>query len=115
VIDQGEVIANGTPEELKDQTGGRVLAVQPMEAERVPLVREVVAELTHAAPQVKGQLVTAPIADPAVLPAVVRRLDDAGVLVTELALRGSSLNEVFLTLTGHAAGNAEPSEEAREA
>jgi oleandomycin transport system ATP-binding protein len=40
------------------------------------------------------------VTDPGVLPAVVRRLDDAGVLVTELALRGSSLNEVFLNLTG---------------
>ena len=41
--------------------------------------------------------------DPAVLPAVVRRLDDAGVVLDELALRSSSLNEVFLTLTGHRA------------
>jgi oleandomycin transport system ATP-binding protein len=32
---------------------------------------------------------------------VVRRLDDAGVRVAELTLRGSSLDEVFLTLTGH--------------
>jgi oleandomycin transport system ATP-binding protein len=45
--------------------------------------------------------VTAPVVDPALLPAVVRRLDDAGVIVAELALRGSSLEEVFLTLTGH--------------
>jgi len=33
----------------------------------------------------------------------VRRLDDAGVLVAELTLRGSSLDEVFLSLTGHRA------------
>ena len=45
------------------------------------------------------------MADPAVLPAVVRRLDDAGVVIAELALRGSSLDEVFLSLTGHRAGN----------
>ena len=31
---------------------------------------------------------------------MVRRLDDAGVVLAELALRGSSLEEVFLTLTG---------------
>jgi oleandomycin transport system ATP-binding protein len=34
---------------------------------------------------------------------VVRRLDDAGVRVTELTLRSASLNEVFLSLTGHPA------------
>ena len=48
-------------------------------------------------------MVTVPVTDPAVMPAVVRRLDDAGVVVTELALRSSSLNEVFLSLTGHPA------------
>jgi oleandomycin transport system ATP-binding protein len=41
-----------------------------------------------------------PIGEPALLPAVVRRLDDAGIVITELALRGSSLDEVFLSLTG---------------
>ncbi len=45
---------------------------------------------------------TAPVADPELLPVVVRRLDDAGVVIAELALRSSSLEEVFLTLTGHA-------------
>ena len=46
---------------------------------------------------------TAPVTDPALLPAAVRRLDDAGVVITELTLRNSSLNEVFLSLTGHRA------------
>jgi oleandomycin transport system ATP-binding protein len=103
VIDHGEVIATGSPEGLKRATGGRTLAVQPQDAERLPLGRRLVAELTGADPQVRGQRVTAPAADPAVLPAVVRRLDEAGVLVAELELRLSSLNEVFLTLTGRPA------------
>ncbi|WP_059005978.1 ATP-binding cassette domain-containing protein [Streptomyces specialis] len=103
VIDRGEVIASGAPEELKARMGARTLAVRPMEADRVPLVRTVVTELTGSEATEKSGLVTARVADPAVLPAVVRRLDDAGVLVTELALRGSSLNEVFLTLTGRPA------------
>jgi oleandomycin transport system ATP-binding protein len=83
--------------------GARTLAVRPMDDDRMPLVRQVVAELVGAEPTVKGRLVTAPVTDPAVLPALVRRLDEAGVLVTELALRGSSLNDVFLTLTGRPA------------
>ena len=37
------------------------------------------------------------------MPAVVRRLDDEGIGVAELALRGSSLDEVFLSLTGRRA------------
>jgi oleandomycin transport system ATP-binding protein len=42
-----------------------------------------------------------------VLPAVVRRLDDEHISVGELALRSSSLDEVFLSLTGHRAEDDE--------
>ncbi|MGP4110741.1 ATP-binding cassette domain-containing protein [Streptomyces sp. 4N509B] len=101
VIDHGEVIATGTPEQLKAATGGRTLVVQPLDADRLPEVRGLVAELTGSEAQVEGARVTAPVADPTVLPAVVRRLDDAGVVAGELTLRGASLNEVFLSLTGH--------------
>jgi oleandomycin transport system ATP-binding protein len=59
--------------------------------------------------------VTATIGDPAVLPVVVRRLDDAGVVVTELALRNASLNEVFLSLTGRPADETADAAEAADA
>jgi oleandomycin transport system ATP-binding protein len=103
VIDHGRVIATGTPNELKTKTGSQTLAVRAEDEAHVPVVISVVGELAEVTPDVRGQLVTAPVTDPAVLPAVVRRLDDAGVVVTELTLRSSSLNEVFLSLTGHGA------------
>jgi oleandomycin transport system ATP-binding protein len=103
VVDHGRVIASGTPGELKAKTGAQTLAVRPEDERHLPVVTSVVGELAKVTPEVEGQLVTAAVTDPAVLPAVVRRLDDAGVVVTELALRSSSLNEVFLSLTGHPA------------
>ncbi|MDQ3664921.1 MAG: daunorubicin/doxorubicin resistance ABC transporter ATP-binding protein DrrA, partial [Actinomycetota bacterium] len=71
----------------------------------------VVRQLTGVDPEVQGQLVTAPVADPAVLPDAVRRLDDAGVVITELTLRSASLNEVFLSLTGRSAEQPEAAHE----
>ncbi|PZF83079.1 ATP-binding cassette domain-containing protein [Jiangella anatolica] len=100
VIDHGRVIAAGTPDELKAKTGSQTLVVRPEDDTKLPVVLSVVADLTKTTAEVDGPRVTAQVADPAVLPAVVRRLDDAGVLVTELTLRGASLNEVFLSLTG---------------
>jgi oleandomycin transport system ATP-binding protein len=100
VIDHGRVIASGAPDELKAKTGAQSLEVRPADAADLPTVVSVVGELTGTAPEVAGQLVTAPVQDPALLPAAVRRLDDAGVVIGELALRSSSLNEVFLSLTG---------------
>jgi oleandomycin transport system ATP-binding protein len=103
VIDHGRVIATGTPDELKAKTGGQSLAIRPADEADLPTVVSAVRELASVAPDVEGQLVTAPVVDPALLPAAVRRLDDAGVLIAELALRNSSLNEVFLSLTGRSA------------
>ena len=115
VIDDGRVIATGTPDELKAKTGARSLAVRPADQADVPTVISVVRELAGVAPEVSGQLVTAPVTDPALLPTVVRRLDNAGVVITELTLRNASLNEVFLSLTGHPAQETAQTEETERA
>jgi oleandomycin transport system ATP-binding protein len=100
VIDHGRVIATGTPGELKARAGALTLSVRPASAADVAAVAAVVAGFTHTEPEVRATTVTAPVGGDDVMPAVVRRLDDAGVRVAELSLRGSSLDEVFLSLTG---------------
>ena len=109
VVDHGTVIATGTPEELKARTGALTLAVRPSRPADVPAVTVVVAAITHAEPEVSNTTVTAPVSDERVMPAVVRRLDDEGIGVAELTLRGSSLDEVFLSLTGRRTEEAEGS------
>jgi oleandomycin transport system ATP-binding protein len=106
VIDHGRVIATGTPQQLKARTGAQTIAVRPADPVDLPTVVSVVGGFALATPEVRAGTVTAPVADPAVLPAVVRRLDDAGVLAEELTLRGSTLDEVFLSLTGQRAAPA---------
>ncbi|MGH3662839.1 MAG: ATP-binding cassette domain-containing protein [Micromonosporaceae bacterium] len=110
VIDHGAVIATGTPDELKAKTGAQTLAVRPADSGDLGTVVSVLGELAVSDPDVAGQMVTATVTDPAVLPAVVRRLDDADVTVAELALRSASLNEVFLSLTGRPTEAAETNE-----
>ncbi len=107
VIDHGKVIATGSPEELKARIGAQSLVVRPADAAHLDQVIAVVGELARVTPEVQGERVTAAVGDPALVPAVVRRLDDAGVLLSELTLRSSSLDEVFLTLTGHRAEEPE--------
>ena len=108
VIDHGRVIARGTPDELKMQAGGQVLEVRPVTAADQVTVARIVGEVVDTLPEARDGLVTAAVTDPRVMPAVVRRLDEAGVMVAELSLRKSSLDEVFLALTGHRA--EEPNE-----
>ncbi|TDV44875.1 ATP-binding cassette domain-containing protein [Actinophytocola oryzae] len=108
VVDHGRVIATGTPAQLKARTGAQPLVVRPADPTDLPVVVSIVHDLTGNAPQVDGTTVTASVTDAGLLPAVVRRLDDADVTVAELALRDASLDEVFLSLTGHRP-EAEPS------
>ncbi|SCL34333.1 oleandomycin transport system ATP-binding protein [Micromonospora pallida] len=101
VVDHGRVIAQGTPEELKTKTGGQTLSIRPNRAADLPTVLAVAGQVAGLTPEVAQNTVTVPVNDSSVLPAVVRRLDEAGIGVAELALRGSTLDEVFLSLTGH--------------
>lgn len=101
VVDHGLVIATGSPDVLKARTSGQVLAVRPADPADLPLLCSLLREMAGAEPDLAQGGATVPVRDRAVLPAVVRRLDEAGVEVGELALRGASLDEVFLALTGH--------------
>jgi oleandomycin transport system ATP-binding protein len=101
VVDHGSVIATGTPDELKARTGAQTLSVRPAHPADVPAVVAIVAGLSLAEPEVRHTTVTVPVSQEDVLPGVMRRFEDAGIRVAELNLRGSSLDEVFLSLTGH--------------
>jgi oleandomycin transport system ATP-binding protein len=104
VIDHGLVVASGTPAELKARTGSQTLAVRAIDAAHTAQVASVVGAVVGVRPDVaENGLVTVAVSDPAMVPAVVRRLDDAGIVAAELNLRLPSLDEVFLTLTGHRA------------
>ncbi|WP_405062881.1 ATP-binding cassette domain-containing protein [Kribbella sp. NBC_01505] len=105
VFDKGHVVASGRPAELKAQAGKQTLDVRPAEPAHLERVAAIVAEAVGVRPSVDvvNALVSAPVTDGTSMPVVVRRLDEAGIAVTELALRLPSLDEVFLALTGHAA------------
>jgi oleandomycin transport system ATP-binding protein len=108
VIDKGRVIAEGTPDRLKAQVGGQVLELRPILGRDLPRAHALVAGAAGPEARIEGEMVTAPVKDPELMPAVVRALDREGIAVGELALRRSSLDEVFLALTGHRAEPGEP-------
>ncbi len=100
VIDHGRVIATGTPEQLKARTGAQTVSARPELPDDLEKLAAEVRQVASGPVDVRGDVVTAPVTDPSALTALVRRLDDAGLVVAELALRSPSLDEVFLSLTG---------------
>ena len=102
VIDHGRVIATGTPDELKDRSGGQVLEVEPASRAWLDRTVAVLASRTGVKPAADAEsgLVRVPVPNASVLPIIIRDLDEAGVDLAEFTLRKASLDEVFLGLTG---------------
>jgi ABC-2 type transport system ATP-binding protein len=105
VIDRGRLIAEGTPDELKDRVGGERLEVtlgEPSDLE--PAVQALAPMSEDGAPTVEGLVVCVHIRQRrGSIVEAVNRLSDAGVEVDDLAINRPTLDDVFLTLTGHAA------------
>jgi ABC-2 type transport system ATP-binding protein len=105
VIDGGRLIASGTADQLKAQVGGQGLELTVARGADLAAAADAVQPFgqgpVHADPEL-GRL-TLPVAGgAALLPAIVRRLDEAGAHLADLALRRPTLDEVFLALTGAA-------------
>ncbi|MGW7287096.1 ATP-binding cassette domain-containing protein [Streptomyces sp. NPDC054847] len=106
VVDQGKVIARGTSDQLKARTGGERVEVVVHEPEQIVPAREVLVgygkgEVTVAEHTRK---LTVPVTGGAKLLAeVIRDLDARGVEIDDIGLRRPTLDDVFISLTGHAA------------
>ena len=112
VIDHGRSIAEGTADELKDQVGGErieIVIARAEDAERARPVLEQLAEGGSVGYEAHTRRLTAPVSGgAAVLTEALRRLDAAEVALQDVALRRPTLDDVFLTLTGHAAQDEAP-------
>jgi ABC-2 type transport system ATP-binding protein len=114
VLDHGNVIAQGTSNELKSQVGG----------DRIEIVVDSVSDLAQAAQLIAG-IGSAPatieeVTKTVLLPVsggstaiveVVRKLDENRISIADIALRRPTLDDVFLSLTGHVT-DAPPTPEA---
>jgi ABC-2 type transport system ATP-binding protein len=117
VIDHGKVIARGTADELKAQVGGQRLELTLARAEDLPEVTARLRPLAIDEPLVDEttRLLRLPVSGGVdTVAEALRRLEGSGVDVLDLGLRRPDLDDVFLTLTGHAAEERKSDDEAAE-
>ena len=110
IIDQGKVIAEGTPDELKSRAGTDVIQVHVGDSADLDRAVAVLAPLGAEPPRVDRptRSISVPVAQgSARLLDAVRALDELQVTVSDIGLRRATLDEVFLSLTGRPA-EAEP-------
>ncbi len=109
VIDTGKVIARGTSDQLKKQVGGERLEII-VENENVAATMEIVARVSGITPALDEGLrqISAPVSTGSqALFEVLKSLDEAKIHALDIGLKRPSLDDVFLSLTGHAAETQE--------
>ena len=113
VIDQGLVIAEGTPGELKSQVGGERLDIHLCDERRGEEAVTALASISSDRPFLEDGSVRVPVAERrGTIADAVRRLDDAGIAIDDISVSTPTLDDVFLNLTGRA---AEPENDETEA
>ena len=117
VIDHGRAIARGTADELKAQTGGERIDVVLADSDRRDAAQRILASVSVGEVQTDNSRgLTAPVIGGASdLREVLRRFEEERVEVLDVGLRRPTLDDVFLSLTGHVAEEAETDSELEEA
>ena len=103
VIDRGTVIARGTSDALKKQVGGERLEIT-VENEDLAVAQEIVARISGNPTHLDLRTISAPVSTGSIaLMETLRSLDEAKIHPLDIGLKRPSLDDVFLSLTGHVA------------
>ncbi|WP_055695422.1 ATP-binding cassette domain-containing protein [Streptomyces prasinopilosus] len=111
VVDHGRVIAQGTSDQLKARTGGECVEVVVHERQHLRAASALLDRFGPRGPDRGGtrveehmRKITTPVSGGAKLLAeIIRELDVHGIEIDDIGLRRPTLDDVFLSLTGHAA------------
>jgi len=103
VIDHGKVIARGTSDALKKQVGGERLEIT-VENVDIAKTQEIVSRISTSAIHTDVRTISAPVTTGSIaLMDALRSLDEAKIHPLDISLKRPSLDDVFLSLTGHVA------------
>jgi ABC-2 type transport system ATP-binding protein len=112
VIDHGLVIAEGSSDELKRRVGGDRLELRLEDSGKCEAAAAALAAIAEGSPFTEDGTLRVPLRTRAgAIAEAVRRLDGVGIGIDDIALRRPTLDDVFLTLTGHVA--EEPGDDAQ--
>lgn len=101
VIDHGKVIAEGTPGELKAKIGTASLELQLADSEKISDAKNIIQQMLGVEVHAMDSIIAAPMTDPEIITDLLIVLRNAGIKLMTVSVTSPTLDEVFLTLTGH--------------
>lgn len=113
VIDEGSIIARGTANELKESVGGEQLELTPSDPNRLDEAAKVLSSISNSIVRIDREKdrITLPVGnDRNRLAETIRRLDEVGIDIADLAIHRPSLDDVFMSLTGRASSTSSEEE-----
>jgi ABC-2 type transport system ATP-binding protein len=115
VLDHGKIIAEGTSSELKSRLGNTVLSITFASTTDAERAISLISNISSMPSNVEGTVIELTVNDgPSAAAEALRRVDGAQIEVTGLLLREPSLDDVFLSLTGHKAEESRPIESTKK-
>lgn len=118
VVDSGRVIASGTADDLKDMVGGERLEVVVEDSTHLQQAAAILDRVGRGEVEVDAHTRRATVAisqSTRTLLEAVREFDERGVVVQDIGVRRPTLDDAFLTLTGHGAGEGAQQDERADA
>lgn len=116
VIDRGKVVAEGTSNELKASVGESTLQLKLVDPADVEDARRAIASVLGVEATIASEpgRITAPMTNPDAVTDLFITLREAGIRLAEMSVQKPTLDEVFLTLTGHGVEEAAEADNASE-
>lgn len=113
VIDGGKVIASGTPDQLKDKAGREQLQFNFERTSDLQKALKVINDPSAKADERQNSLMVSNDKGVAKLRQLLEKFEKEKIRVSGLSLSKPTLDDVFMKLTGHKAGHAEPTQDAK--
>lgn len=107
VIDRGHVVAEGTVDELKQSVGTSSLHLRVENQSDIDIARQTVEQVLQVQSTLTSEAakITAPMANADLVTDLLISLREKGITLSEVSVQKPTLDEVFLTITGHGAGD----------
>ena len=109
VLDHGQIIAEGTSQQLKTRLGNTVLVLSFSNTDDAARAATLIADISAQPANIDGTVIELTVEHgPNAAAEALRRIDTAAIVLAGLTLREPSLDDVFLNLTGHKAEDSTP-------